>query len=176
MFGGLKNKIKFGIIITLVIINHFMFKTLIPLELPVYSLFKEPTSIEDISNPFATLIIPKIKVKEQLYPLNDPLNQVELHPEIIIFNNPAKKTGPILIAAHSGNTKVSFFKRLDHLLIGDIVHLEYQDIQYTYQVYLTEEQAKKGFIRINEEGIVLILTTCHPHKETKQLVVYAKMQ
>jgi LPXTG-site transpeptidase (sortase) family protein len=88
----------------------------------------------------------------------------------------SKMPNTLFLAAHSGNSVISYFKKLDKLVIDDEVIIHYQNKKYYYQVSDIYEVEKTGFIDINKNihENILVLTTCSKD-DTKQLVVKAKL-
>ncbi len=125
-------------------------------------------------NPIATIIINKIKLKENLYDINSKNNTIEKHVSFLKESDyPDKKHGTVIILAHSGIGKLAYFKNLDKLTLDDKVVLIYKNITYHYKVTKIIERVKDGTIRFKEdkEKDNLILTTCKPHDSKKQLTI-----
>ena len=140
---------------------------------------KNITNIDNLKNKdkdkdiVGTLIIDKIKLKESLYNINSPKNNVNEHVTILKESiMPDQNNSIIFIAAHSGIGKIAFFEELDKLQKNDIIILIYKDKTLKYKVKNIYEQQKNGYIDINKEKLnQLILTTCSPKKKDKQLIV-----
>ena len=82
------------------------------------------------------------------------------------------KNGIIFLAAHSGSGHLAYFKDLDKLQNGDNVIFTYNNVIYTYQVVDVFEEEKDGDIEISKSNSEqLVLTTCSPHNDDKQLIV-----
>ena len=68
------------------------------------------------------------------------------------------------------------FEELDALAIGDTFSVFYQQKLYTYKITGIETQEKTGKISVPvQQEKQAILTTCHPTKDNKQLVLYATL-
>lgn len=125
-------------------------------------------------NPIATIIINKIKLKENLYSIDSKNNTIEKHVSFLKESDyPDKKYGTVIILAHSGVGKLAYFKNLDKLTLGDKVLLIYKNITYHYKITKVIERIKDGTISFKEdkEKDNLILTTCKPHDSKKQLII-----
>lgn len=123
---------------------------------------------------YATITIPKIFLNKELYPVNDIKNNVNKAIEIIFPSKmPDQKNSTLILAAHSGNSKVSFFKDINQLKENDLINIYYKDIEYTYEISNLEQQNKTGVINIinNNNNKTLILTTCDQNDNTKQIVI-----
>ena len=84
--------------------------------------------------------------------------------------------GTLILAAHSGNVNTAYFKRLNELIIGDIVVIYYYDFKYIYKVSSYYEENRNSSIVIKREKLknVLVLTTCKIGTK-KQLVYIANL-
>lgn len=125
---------------------------------------------------YAKIKIPKIYLEENLSTYDSLNNNVNraieiLYPSIM----PNKKKGLLILAAHSGNSKVSFFKNLYLLKKDDLIYLDYNNNIYTYKITFIEKQNKTGIISINKDFFnnILILTTCDQEDKSKQIVITA---
>lgn len=150
LFSNFKNNINNKIIINVKLpeMNHSM---------PIYDDF------------LAKLEIPSIKLKSSLYKNNNVNKNIEiLFPSIM----PDKPNSTLILAAHSGNSNVSYFKNLDKLKLNDIAKIYYKNNTYIYKVINIERQNKNGYITIfNKDISQLILTTCDQKDKNKQLVI-----
>lgn len=85
---------------------------------------------------------------------------------------PTEKNSIVFLAAHSGSGSIAFFKDLNKLEVGDIIELKYKNQIYHYQINNIWEERKNGYIHVNKTKLKqLILTTCSPEKENKQLII-----
>lgn len=122
---------------------------------------------------YGQLIIPKLKINNYIYPIDSPNNNVDKNITILKNSIPPNKSNSIIfIAAHSGNGPTAFFKNLNKLTINDEIIFIYQNKNYTYQVTNIFEEAKQGFINIAKNKYnQLVLTTCSPTNNNKQLII-----
>ena len=104
-------------------------------------------------------------------------NYVDKNIQIINGSNmPDIKNSNLILAAHSGNSNVSFFKELNQLEINDSIYIEYNNKNYEYKMvnyYIVE---KTGYIDIirNENINTLTLITCIENTN-KQLVIICEI-
>jgi len=119
------------------------------------------------NNSYGTLIINKINLKEELFPINSSENTIERH--VTILNK--EKDDLIVIAAHSGIGPIAYFQELDKLELNDEIILIIENNKHIYKVKDIWEEKKTGYINFNRENNQLILTTCSPNKEGYQLVI-----
>ncbi len=161
-----------------ILINYkFINKQNTPLNsnIKIINSIKNITNIDNIENKdiIGTLIIDKIKLKENLYNINSPKNNVNEHVTILKESiMPDQDNSIMFLAAHSGIGKIAYFEKLDKLQENDIVILIYNDKTFKYKVKSIYEEQKNGYIDINKEkSNQLILTTCSPKKKDKQLII-----
>lgn len=120
-------------------------------------------NIKEINNYISYLNIPKINLYKGLIDINSIDNYVDKNIQIINSSNmPDVINSNLILAAHSGNSNVSFFKDLDKLNIDDNIYIEYDNKNYEYKItnyYIVE---KTGYIDIirNENTNILTLITC----------------
>ena len=136
---------------------------------------KEKEKKEQESEIIGKLIIKKININNNLYNTSSKKNNV--NENITILNNsipPENENSIMFIAAHSGTGKLAYFKDLNKLKEGDEIGLIYDNKNYTYIVKNYWEEEKNGYINVlKEPKNQLILTTCSPDKENKQLIINA---
>ena len=87
------------------------------------------------------------------------------------------ENGNVIIAAHSGNSSISFFKNLPKLNFDDNAIIYYQGKTYTYKLVNNYEIEKTGTANIkrnlNKNSLTLI--TCK-HNSNKQLVYIFELE
>lgn len=140
----------------------------------ISSLFGTTNKLKIEDDLLGRVEIPKIGVAENIYHFDSDKNQVDQHVSILdgsILPN-QNNSSIIFLAAHSGRGNVAYFKDLDQLEIGDLIYFYYQDVQYTYQITKIFEEEKDGDIELSKSSEQqLVLTTCSPAHEDKQLIV-----
>ncbi len=140
---------------------------------------KESTTdnkITDIKNKEETigkLTIKKLFLEKDLYDINNIKNNVEENVTILKGSiSPDKDNSIMFLAAHSGTGKQAFFKNLNLLEKNDVVELIYKEKKYLYIVENKWETKKDGNIEVPKYNKKqLILTTCSPNNEDKQLII-----
>ena len=140
---------------------------------PINKINNEINSVTK-SDILAHVKIPKINVDEDIYKVSSSSNNVNKHVTILkesILPNDDKNS-IIFLAANSGSGSLAYFKNLDKLQNSDNVIFTYNNVIYTYQVVDIFEEEKDGDIEISKSNSEqLILTTCSPHSDDKQLIV-----
>lgn len=136
------------------------------------------TKEEVQENKIGSLKIEKLNLYEPLYEKDSIHNNVEEN--ITILNNsimPDKEDSIIFLAAHSGIGKIAYFKNLNKLEIGDTIQLDYNNTSYIYEVTNIWKESKDGYIHVSKNKVKqLILTTCSPTEDDKQLVVNCNLK
>ena len=137
------------------------------------SIVKISNTKDQINRVFGTIIIDKINLKEELFPINSSENTIEKHVSILKGSTyPEEDNSLMIIAAHSGIGPIAYFQELNKLELNDEIILIIEKKKYIYMVKDIWEEKKNGYINFNKEKKKqLILTTCSPNKEGYQLVI-----
>ena len=127
-------------------------------------------------NYIAVLKNPKINLERGLVDPNSYLNNVKYNLQWIDGTSmPDEENGNVIIAGHSGSARISYFRKLDKLVIGDDIFLVYKNTEYKYKVvdiYDIEKTGKAEIIK-NKNTTTITLITCR-HGTNKQIVVIAE--
>lgn len=130
-------------------------------------------------NYIGVLEIPKINIKRGFLNINDKGNNVNKNLQVIKGSDmPDVKNGNLIIAAHSGNSYISYFKNLYKLSNDDIAYVYFNNIKYTYKVagkYDVEKTGKVVIHRDNKKN-TLTLITCSQTDKTKQIVYILELE
>ena len=122
------------------------------------------------------LEIPKINLKRGFVSLNSKYNSISYNVMLIKGSSmPDVKNGNLILAAHRGNSSVSFFDKLYKLNLGDEANVTYNDKVYTYKLVNTYLEAKDGTIAIyrDENKTTLTLITCtRGDKKTQTVFIF----
>ena len=141
-------------------------------------IIEEPQKVEEVKeqvkiNYIAVLKIPKINLERGLVDPNSYLNNANYNLEILDESAmPDQKNGNVIIAGHSGSARISFFRNLNKLVIGDEVFMDYKNNTYKYKVVDIYDIEKTGTAEIirNKNKSTLTLITCR-HNTNKQIIV-----
>lgn len=140
---------------------------------------KEETPTPIINyNYIGYLEIPKINLKRGFVSLNSKYNSISYNVMLIKGSSmPDVKNGNLILAAHRGNSSVSFFDKLYKLDIGDTASVTYNDKVYTYKLVNTYLEEKDGTIAIyrDETKNTLTLITCTRNDKKTQTVFIFEM-
>ena len=128
-------------------------------------------------NYIAVIKIPKIGLEKGLCEKGTYCNNVNRNIQILKESNyPDKEKGNVMLAGHSGNGRVSYFRKLDKLSQDDEVSIFYNGSEYKYKVVNQYDIEKNGTANIvrNAEKNTLTLITCR-HNTNKQIVVICEL-
>lgn len=130
-------------------------------------------------NYIGVLEIPKINIRRGFLNIKDKENNVNKNLQVIKGSDmPNVKNGNLIIAAHSGNSYISYFKNLYKLSNDDIAYVYFNNIKYTYKVagkYDVEKTGKVVIHRDNKKN-TLTLITCSQTDKTKQIVYILELE
>ena len=148
------------------------------------SSFEEEEKEEEWVDPYlsyyiGSIEIPKINLNRGFVSPDSPYNHVDMNIQIIKGSTyPNVDKGNFILAAHSGNSYLSYFHNLYKLGRGDVAYINYQNKKYTYKIVNIYEQQKVGKIAIYRDGekTCLTLITCTRNKSDKQTVYILELQ
>ena len=171
------SKIKvFGIVLILVgIIMYVIIYSDFKNDLDNYIIYQERYLLYDKVNIkeeiFGILQIDKINLEGVIYKKNSKKNDVNKN--IYLAN---ADTNKIVLAAHSGNSLISYFKDLVKLNKGDQIVFIKDDSKKTYEVFKIELVDKTGILKlVNYRYPILCLITCDKSNKDKQIVYYTRL-
>ena len=130
-------------------------------------------------NYIGVLEIPKINIKRGFLNINDKGNNVNKNLQVIKGSDmPDVKNGNLIIAAHSGNSYISYFKNLHKLSNDDVAYVYFNNIKYTYKVVGKYDAEKNGKVTIHRDNKknTLTLITCSQTDKTKQIVYILELE
>ena len=128
-------------------------------------------------NYIAVIKIPKIGLEKGLASKGSYWNNVNRNIEILSESDmPDVDKGNVILASHSGNSSISYFRKLNKLQNDDIVSIVYNGKEYKYKMVNSYEIEKNGYAHIvrNAEKNTLTLITCK-HNTDKQIVVICEL-
>lgn len=129
-------------------------------------------------NYIAVLKIPKINLERGLVDPNSYLNNVNYNVQILKDSSmPDVNKGNLILAGHSGNARISYFRNLDKLSLDDDVYIIYNNETYQYKIVDIYDIEKTGSAEIirNKNKTTLTLITCR-HNTNKQIVIICELQ
>lgn len=126
----------------------------------------------------AVLKIDKIKLEKGIYNINSKNNNVNKNIQLLKESDmPDKENGNVIIAGHSGNSYMAYFKNLVKLNNGDEAKIFYNGKTYIYNLTKSYEVDKTGKVALekNKNRQTLTLITCK-HNTNKQIVFVFELE
>lgn len=121
------------------------------------------------------LEIKKIKLRKGFYKLNSNLNNVDKNIMIVSSSDmPNVNKGNLILASHSGNSSVSYFRYLNKLDMEDIASIYYLDKKYDYKLINYYDVDKNGSVQIikNNDINTLTLITCRKNTDKQTVFIF----
>ena len=121
------------------------------------------------------LEIKKIKLRKGFYKLNSNLNNVDKNIMIVSSSDmPNVNKGNLILASHSGNSSVSYFRFLDKLDMEDIASIYYLGKKYDYKLINYYDVDKNGSVQIikNNDINTLTLITCKKNTDKQTVFIF----
>ena len=126
----------------------------------------------------ANLKIEKINLNTGLVAKNSYYNNVNRNILTVKQSGyPDTKKSNLILAAHSGNSNISYFRYLYKLSIGDKATVTYNEHVYDYKLVKTYNVPKNGSVPIDRDlnKTCLTLITCTRNSNTEQTVYIFEM-
>lgn len=140
---------------------------------------EEPTTqvVSDAKdNYIGYLSVPDANIKRGFVSLDSKYNSVKYNVMLIEGSTmPDVEKGNLILAAHRGNSSVSFFDKLLNVKIGSYAYVTYNNKVYKYELKNTYDEPKDGMltIRRNADASCLTLITCNKvDKKTQKIFNY----
>ena len=111
----------------------------------------------------AVLEIPKIKLKRGIVDKNSSYNNVNRNIYTLKETTmpDEEDNSHIMLASHSGNSYISYFKNLNKLNLNDKVYFFYKSNKYVYKVIKKYEVEKTGTVKLSKKNSSdITLITC----------------
>ena len=111
----------------------------------------------------AVLEIPKIKLKRGIVDKNSSYNNVNRNIYTLKETTmpDEEDNSHIMLASHSGNSYISYFKNLNKLNLNDEVYFFYKNNKYVYKVIKKYEVEKTGTVKLSKKNSSdITLITC----------------
>ncbi|MCX4249313.1 MAG: sortase [Bacilli bacterium] len=142
----------------------------------IIAYYQENKSFEEKENHYeylGILNIKDIKLNRGFYSKESPLNDLSKNIYYLKESIPLEeKNSMIILAAHRGTSKISFFNNLDKLKIGSEIELNYKGENYKYILSFKYNELKDGRLSIyrdkNKDSLILI--TCNKFDKKRQTI------
>lgn len=115
-----------------------------------------------------------MKLKKGLVDPDSYSNNVNMNIQILKpYAMPNIKGSNLILASHSGSSRVAFFDDLNLLTKDDNIFIYYNNVRYSYKVIKKYEKKKDGTLIVSKKpkDTILTLTTCSKNSRDKQLIV-----
>lgn len=125
-----------------------------------------------------TLKIPTIKLERGFLSVNSKYNNVNRNIYTVPGSDmPDEENGNLMLASHSGNSSISFFKNLYKLKLADDVYLNYNGKEYHYKVRNIYTDSKTGDVKVvrNKYVNTLTLITCTKNDNKTQTIYICEL-
>ncbi len=153
-------------------------KEIIDIETINSDTVEEETAINEELNYIGIIKIPKINLERGLVSPYSYQNNVDKNIAFVEpYALPNKQYGNVILASHSGNSSVSFFRKLDKLSINDEIIIDFNNESYFYKVVniYDVEKTGKAVINRNRYKNTLTLITCRDGTN-KQIIVISELE
>lgn len=141
---------------------------------------QKPTTNEDRKdNYIGYLEVPDVKIKRGFVKMDSKYNSVGYNVMLIKGSEmPDVKNGNLILAAHRGNSSVSYFDKLYKLKMGAEASVTYNNKKYIYKLKYTYTVPKVGKITISRNGDIntLTLITCTRNDKKTQTVFIFELE
>ena len=140
--------------------------------------FEDETTSDEELNYIGIIKIPKINLERGLVSPYSYQNNVDKNIAFVKqYTLPDKQYGNVILASHSGNSSVSFFRKLDKLSINDEIIIDFNKESYFYKVVniYDVEKTGKAVINRNRYKNTLTLITCRDGTN-KQIIVISELE
>ena len=122
----------------------------------------------------AVIKIPKINLEKGLYKVGSNFNNVNKNIEILKDSDmPNIDKGNFILAGHSGTARISYFKNLYKLEIGDEVKVYYDQKEYKYKItniYLIDKTGE-ALIKRDTNKTTITLITCKSKSDNQYVFI-----
>lgn len=127
---------------------------------------------------FGYIEIPKINLTQGLVKLDSKRNNVNKNIQTIYPSDyPDVVNGNLILAAHSGSSSISYFKKLYLLNNNDQVNVIYNNEKYIYNITNIYTVPKNGKVAVYRDAdkTTLTLITCTKNDDTTQTVYISEL-
>lgn len=143
---------------------------------------KNTTTVEGLEEEYKkynmVVEVENVGIKKGIYPLSSPYNNIKYNVQLMQTSTmPDCKNGNVILAAHNGNSSVSYFDNLKNSKVGDTVNLYYHGIKYIYKLVNIYDVPKNGTVEIKRDSTksCVTLITCKSKDKSKQVVYIGEL-
>lgn len=134
---------------------------------------EEDTKEKTKTNYIAVLEIPSINLKQGLVNSDDNFESINYAISIDANSTYPDQNGNFILYAHSGNSRIAYFKNLNKLNVDDEVYVYFNGIKYHYVINNKYNIEKTGTAKVitTKDDNYITLITCNQDKKGYQLVL-----
>ena len=126
----------------------------------------------------AVIEIPDINLKTGIIKTNN--NYTTMNRNVSIYSSsdmPDKEFGNFILFAHSGNSRVSYFKNIHLLNKDNIITIYYHNKQYNYRVIQKYETLMNdsSVLKNDNNNKIITLITCKKNNSKKRIIVIGEI-
>lgn len=124
----------------------------------------------------AVLEIPKINLKRGVVDSTKNFKSINYAISVDKNSNYPNEKGNFILYAHSGNSYVSYFRKLNQVDINDEVYVYYNGVKYHYVIenkYDIEKTGKAKVINLKDNRYITLIT-CNQDRKGYQTIVIGK--
>jgi len=136
--------------------------------------YKNPELVKKNDYYNMVIEIPKINLKKGVSSIESQYNNINYNIEILKESTmPNTENSTLILASHSGNSKISYFRNIHKLRINDLIYIYFNNKKYTYKIDKYYELEKNNTLTINKSNLTLV--TCKKNSKYKQLILQANL-
>lgn len=125
----------------------------------------------------AIIEIPTINLKQGVVDSTSNFRSINYAISVDKHSNYPNEKGNFILYAHSGNSHISYFRKLNQVNINDNVYVYYNGVKYQYSIYdkYDIEKTGKAKVKLSKEDNYITLITCNPNRKGYQVIVVGKL-
>lgn len=138
---------------------------------------KEKESSSKSINYTAIIEIPTIDLKQGVVDSTKNFSSINYAISVDKNSNYPNESGNFILYAHSGNSYISYFRKLNKVNINDNVYIYFNGVKYHYVIYDKYDIKKTGKAKVitSKSDNYITLITCNQDKKGYQIVVLGKL-
>lgn len=138
---------------------------------------EEKKSSSKSINYTAIIEIPTINLKQGVVDSTKNFSSINYAISVDKNSNYPSESGNFILYAHSGNSYISYFRKLNNVNINDSVYIYFNGVKYHYVIYDKYDIEKTGKAKVitSRSDNYITLITCNQDKKGYQIVVLGKL-
>lgn len=138
---------------------------------------EEKQSSSKSINYTAIIEIPTINLKQGVVDSTENFKSINYAISVDKNSNYPSELGNFILYAHSGNSYISYFRKLNKVNLNDSVYIYFNGVKYHYVIYDKYDIEKTGKVKVitSKSDNYITLITCNQDKKGYQIVVLGKL-